>query len=221
MTNSIDVLIAEDHPIFRRGLVEIVNSEPSMTVIANLSNGMNVTTVAKNCNPDIILLDIDMPMKSGLEVATDLQAENSPAKVIFLTSNSSYEIFSKAIAAGAKGYILKDNAIEDTVNCIRLVAQGKMYVSPSLSGYLINDYKAPKNDTLATLKDKLTPSEFKILNLIAAHKTSKVISEELFISPKTVENHRTNISKKLELSGANSLLKFVLLHIELFKDNQL
>ena len=219
MTDSIDVLIAEDHPIFRRGLMDIINSDPYMTVVANLSNGINLTTVAKNCSPDVIVLDIDMPVKSGLEVATDLQTEKNPAKVIFLTSNSSYEVFSKAIAAGAKGYVLKDNAIEDTVNCIRLVAQGKMYVSPSLTGYLINDYKAPKNDSPDTLKDKLTPSEFKILNLIAEHKTSKVISEELFISPKTVENHRTNISKKLGISGTNGLLKFVLINRHLFDNN--
>ena len=217
MTDSIDVLVAEDHPIFRRGLMDIINSDPHMRVVANLSNGMNVTTVARNCRPDIIILDIDMPLKSGLEVATDLQAENTPAKVIFLTSNSSYEVFSKAITAGAKGYVLKDNAIEDTVNCIRLVAQGKMYVSPSLTGYLINDFEAPKNDSPDTLKNKLTPSEFKILNLIAEHKTSKVISEELFISPKTVENHRTNISKKLGVSGANGLLKFVLINSHLFE----
>ena len=219
MTDSIDVLIAEDHPIFRRGLMDIINSDPYMSVVANLSNGINVTTVAKNCSPDIIVLDIDMPVKSGLEVATDLQTEKNPAKVIFLTSNSSYEVFSKAIAAGAKGYILKDNAIEDTVNCIRLVAQGKMYVSPSLTGYLINDYKAPKSDSPDSLRDKLTPSEFKILNLIAEHKTSKVISEELFISPKTVENHRTNISKKLGVSGTNGLLKFVLINSHLFDKN--
>ena len=184
MTDSIDVLIAEDHPIFRRGLMDIINSDPYMSVVANLSNGINVTTVAKNCSPDIIVLDIDMPVKSGLEVATELQTEKNPAKVIFLTSNSSYEVFSRAIAAGAKGYVLKDNAIEDTVNCIRLVAQGKMYVSPSLTGYLINDYNAPKSDSPDVLRDKLTPSEFKILNLIAEHKTSKVISEELFISPR-------------------------------------
>ena len=219
MTDSIDVLIAEDHPIFRRGLMDIINSDPYMSVVANLSNGINVTTVAKNCSPDIIVLDIDMPVKSGLEVATDLQTEKNPAKVIFLTSNSSYEVFSKAIAAGAKGYILKDNAIEDTVNCIRLVAQGKMYVSPSLTGYLINDYNAPKSDSPDVLRDKLTPSEFKILNLIAEHKTSKVISEELFISPKTVENHRTNISKKLGVSGTNGLLKFVLINSHLFDKN--
>ena len=219
MTDSIDVLIAEDHPIFRRGLMDIINSDPYMNVVANLSNGINVTTVAKNCSPDIIVLDIDMPVKSGLEVATDLQTEKNPAKVIFLTSNSSYEVFSKAIAAGAKGYILKDNAIEDTVNCIRLVAQGKMYVSPSLTGYLINDYNAPKSDSPDVLRDKLTPSEFKILNLIAEHKTSKVISEELFISPKTVENHRTNISKKLGISGTNGLLKFVLINSHLFDNN--
>ena len=219
MTDSIDVLIAEDHPIFRRGLMDIINSDPYMSVVANLSNGINVTTVAKNCSPDIIVLDIDMPVKSGLEVATELQTEKNPAKVIFLTSNSSYEVFSRAIAAGAKGYVLKDNAIEDTVNCIRLVAQGKMYVSPSLTGYLINDYKAPKSDSPDSLRDKLTPSEFKILNLIAEHKTSKVISEELFISPKTVENHRTNISKKLGISGTNGLLKFVLINSHLFDNN--
>jgi len=219
MTDLLEILIAEDHPIFRKGLIEIINSEPSMNVVANLSNGMNVTTVANNCKPDIILLDIDMPMKSGLEVATELKELNSSAKVIFLTSNSSYKVFSEAIATGAKGYILKDNAIEDTVNCIRLVAQGKMYISPSLSGYLMNEYTPKKNNSLEALEEKLTPSEFRILKLIAAHKTSKIISEELFISPKTVENHRTNISKKLDLSGANSLLKFVLLNHNIFKED--
>ena len=83
MTDSIDVLIAEDHPIFRRGLMDIINSDPYMSVVANLSNGINVTTVAKNCSPDIIVLDIDMPVKSGLEVATDLQTEKIQQKLFF------------------------------------------------------------------------------------------------------------------------------------------
>lgn len=218
MTDAIEVLIAEDHPIFRRGLIEIINKEPAMNVVANLSNGMDVAKVANNCQPDIVLLDIDMPLKSGLEAAAELQADNSAAKVIFLTSNSSYKVFSEAIACGAKGYILKDNAIEDTVNCIKTVAKGKMYITPSLSEYLMKQHSDVADNSKDQLTKKLTPSELRILNLVAQQKTSKVISEELFVSVKTVENHRSNICKKLDLTGANSLLKFVLLHPDLFQD---
>jgi DNA-binding NarL/FixJ family response regulator len=215
MTDTIiEVLIAEDHPIFRKGLVEIINSNPLMTVIADLSNGMSIETVVNNCNPDIVLLDIDMPFKSGLEVAKDLKLNNSAAKVIFLTSNSSYDIFSEAISYGAKGYILKDNAIQDTVNCIKTVAEGKMYISPSLTDYLFRQ-NSVREESLA---DKLTGSELRIIKMVADHKTSKQISKELFVSIKTIENHRSNICKKLELSGANSLLKFVLLNQHLFNE---
>lgn len=215
MTDTIiEVLIAEDHPIFRKGLVEIINSNPLMTVIADLSNGMSIETVVNNCNPDIVLLDIDMPFKSGLEVAKDLKLNNSTSKVIFLTSNSSYDIFSEAISYGAKGYILKDNAIQDTVNCIKTVAEGKMYISPSLTDYLFRQ-NSVREDRLA---DKLTGSELRIIKMVADHKTSKQISKELFVSIKTVENHRSNICKKLKLSGANSLLKFVLLNQHLFNE---
>ena len=219
MAEKIEILIAEDHPIFRRGLLQIINKEPDMVVVADLSNGLDVVKVASTCNPKIILLDIDMPLKSGLQVAADLKEEGSKANVIFLTSNSSYKDFSKAIEVGAKGYVLKDNAIEETVNCIRMVSSGKSYITPALSEYLLQIHQSPQEEKTDSLKDKLSPSEFKILQLISSHKTTKVISEELFISPKTVENHRTNISKKLGLSGANSLLKFALLHPELNKED--
>lgn len=218
MTQIIEVLIAEDHPIFRRGLMEIISKEPGINVVASLSNGMEVANVAGKCKPDIVLLDIDMPLKSGLEVAAELQAAHTNAKVIFLTSNSSYSIFSEAIACGAKGYILKDNAIEDTVNCIKTVADGKMYITPSLSEFLVKQYTDSGHNSKTELTDKLTASEMRILQLVARQKTSKMIAESLFVSIKTVENHRSNICKKLGLSGANSLLKFVLLRPDLFQE---
>ncbi|PCI97184.1 MAG: DNA-binding response regulator [Flavobacteriales bacterium] len=218
MKTTIRVLVADDHPIFRKGLVDVIDTQPDMQVIADVGNGSEVLELIPNSDPEVVVLDIQMPGLTGLEVAKRIQAESIRAKVIILTAYKEEELFNEAIAVGAMGFVLKENAITGIVDSIRMVADGKMYISPVLSEFLVKQAKANRqvsND----FHSLLTTAELRILKMIALEKTSKQISQELFVSPKTIENHRANICKKLEINGANSLLKFVLLNRSLISEN--
>lgn len=162
--------------------------------------------------PDVAILDIEIPYLTGLEVAkTILEEKKSNTNFILLTLFKEEMLLKKALEIGIKGYLLKESSEQEILDCIRAVAQGRAYVNPSLTHYLININKKD-NSVLSTL----TKHEINILKLIARQKTSSEIAEMLFISPKTVSNHRTNISKKLELSGEqNSLLKWAIEHRKL------
>ena len=161
--------------------------------------------------PDIAILDFDMPKKNGFEILKELIKMKNPVKVIFLTMYKEENIFDEAMDLGIKGYVLKESAADDICECIRLVADDRYAISPLISNFLVK--RLSKNNALK--KDKpginyLTPSERKILKLISLNKSSKEIADELFISYKTVEAHRTNISKKLNLQGSLSLVRFAL-----------
>ena len=162
---------------------------------------------------DLVLLDIDMPKKNGFVLAQEIGESKLPVKIVFLTMYKEENAFNRALDLGVKGYLLKDSAVTDIVAGIRAVANGQHFISPAISSYLINRHtRAGKlEDEKPGLKD-LTPTEQRILKLIADNKTSKEIAAELFISARTVDNHRTNIATKLELHGSHALLKFAFDH---------
>jgi DNA-binding NarL/FixJ family response regulator len=167
----------------------------------------------RELQPDIAVLDVDMPGMNGLEVARTVQKENLPTDIIVLTMYREEDMFNSAMDLGVRGYVLKDNAVTDIVACINAVAEGTYYLSPRISEYLVGRSERAR----ALLKkrpelDTLTPTEKRVLSLIAEEKTSKEIAEEMHVALKTVENHRSNISGKLNLRGSHSLLKFAIGH---------
>lgn len=211
MSRIIQVLIADDHPLFCKGLADILEDEPDISITGQASTGEESIKLVRELKPDIAILDIGMPSKNGLDVAEFIQKNQIPTKVVILTMYKDEQRFNRAITLGIKGYILKDNTIEEVTKCIRMVANDQLYISPSLSAYLLNRIK--KHDKAGIgpqYLDKLTPSERRILRLVASRKTSREIADQLYISIKTVENHRSNICKKLDLEGTNSLLKFAM-----------
>jgi DNA-binding NarL/FixJ family response regulator len=161
----------------------------------------------------VAVLDIDMPEQDGFSVARAVRQHGLGVEIVFLTIHREEELFQAALDLGAKGYVLKDSAVTDIVAAIKAVAAGQPYISPQLSAYLIKRRQgaAALNASKPGLED-LTPTERRILKLIAEDKTSKEIAEELFISHRTVDTHRTNISRKLELHGHLALVKFALEH---------
>ncbi len=209
MGDEIKLVIADDHPIFRNGLRQIIEPESGIKIIAESDNGQKALEQINELNPDIAILDIDMPKMTGLEVLKELR--NSPAKVIFLTMYAEEDIFNEAMNLGIKGYVLKDSAVNDIIECIFSVYNDNYYISPSVSNFLMNRRKK-----LSELRnnnpnlEKLTNTEKKILKYIAENKTSKDIANVLFLSFRTVENHRSNISNKLNLKGSHSLIKFAI-----------
>jgi DNA-binding NarL/FixJ family response regulator len=213
MNDEIQIVIADDHPIFRRGLRAMIESEPNLKVIAETDNGETAVAYIIEHEPDIAVLDVDMPGKDGFEVAREIYGKNLATEIIFLTMHNSEQLFNAALDAGAKGFVLKDGALPEITDCIKAVAAGKNYISPQLSTYLFN--RSNRADLFIRNKPSLrdlTPAEQKILKQIADDKTSRQIAEELFISIRTVDRHRANICEKLDLRGTNALVRFAVAH---------
>lgn len=209
MSKTIKIIIADDHPIFLSGLKQILAADNTIEIIGEAENGVKAIELVNEFKPEIAILDIDMPKKTGLEALKELV--DSDTKFIFLTMYAEEDIFDEAMNLGIKGYVLKDSAVNDIIECIHTVSENNYYISPSVSNFLINRKKR-FNDLRNNnpMIDQLTPSEKTILKYISENMTSKEIAEILFLSYRTIENHRTNISNKLKLKGSHSLLKFAI-----------
>ncbi len=216
MPGPLSILIADDHPIFRRGLRQLIDSEAAYRVIAEADNGEDALRQVIALSPAIAILDGHMPKMSGLEVARAMRDRALPSIGVFLTMYKDEEMFNAAMDSGVKGYVLKDSAITEILGCLDAVAAGKPYVTGSLSHYLISRHTQREAAAAAVappaITDRLTPAETRILRMIALYKTSKEIAEELHIDPRTVDNHRTNIASKLGIRGSHALLKFAVAH---------
>ncbi len=202
----IKILIADDHPLFLKGLREIIDEESHWHVIAEAQDGRQAIELIVDKSPDIAIVDINMPNKDGLDVAKTVFEKHLPTAVIILTMYDDVLLFYRAASYGVKGFILKDSAIDDVIDGIASVAQGETFVSPKLTTQILSK----RNNLRDVFKFKLTKMEQKIIRLIAEDHTTKSIAEIFSISPKTVENHRSNICMKLDLSGKNALLRYVL-----------
>lgn len=208
---SIQVFNADDHPILRKGVTNLIKETEDMEWAGSAVHGKEALEKLRIIQPDIAVLDIEMPHLTGLEVARTLIEEGSPTAFILLTLFKDESFFHNALNAGVKGYLLKESSEQEILDCIRSVSKGKAYINPSLTHYLIN-HKKTEDEVLKNLSDH----ELNILKLIARQKTTFEIADMLFISPKTVGNHRTNISKKLELDGKqNGLLHWAMEHRDL------
>jgi DNA-binding NarL/FixJ family response regulator len=216
--HKITIVIADDHPIMRSGLHQMIEAHSAFNIIGEASDGESDLTLIEEKTPDVALLDIAMPHLTGLQVAKIAQERGLSTKLAILTMSADEIIFNEAMDLGVLGYVLKENASSEVLNCIRTVAEGQYYISPSISGLLMK--RSQKRETafhsIPGLAD-LTPTEIRILKLVAGNKTSKEIAYDLSISPKTVENHRANIAAKLKLSGNNALLRFALENKTLLK----
>lgn len=193
--------------------MDILEEEKDIIVVGKASDGVEaIELIHKHC-PHIVILDLDMPGKAGLEVATYIQQKRLIVHPIVLTMYKDQERFNRAMELGIKGYILKENTIDEIVNCIYYVHRKGIFISPNLSEYLLAQIHLLRNgEEEPKFVSKLTPSEKRVLLLVSQMKTSKEIGELLFISNKTVENHRSNICRKLKLRGSNSLVKFAIEH---------
>jgi len=207
----IRVVIADDHPIVRQGLRQVIEKDAGLQVVAEVGDGQAALEQIKATRPRVAILDIDMPMMSGFEVARALTKLPLAVEIIFLTVHCEEEFFNEALELGAKGYVLKDSSVTDIAACIRAVAAGQNYVSPALTAYLFQQRRSAAPRPRSAI-DALTPTERQVLKLIAEYKTSKQIAAALFISPHTVQTHRKNICVKLELEGNHALMRFALEH---------
>ncbi len=194
---SIRVLIADDHRLFLQGLKQLLAGIEDVEVIAEAMDGLKALEQIRSHNPDIALLDVAMPELSGVDVATAIQEESLPTKVLLLTMFKEVALLERALAAGASGFVLKESAFEELVFALKQVSEDGVYISPTL---------AAKRRRLVE-SQALTPREVEVLDLVAEGLTSQKIAGRLHISSKTVENHRANIMRKLDVSNTAQLIR--------------
>lgn len=206
----INVLNADDHPILRKGVKDMIIAHEQFRWVGSAADGAEAKDKIIALQPDVALLDIEMPLLSGLEIAESIKGLGLPTKIIILTLYNDKAMFTRAMNTGIKGYILKDSTVKEIQDCIISVHKGIPYVNASLTKFLVDNKKSQN-----ALED-LTKHEINILKLIAREKTTSEIANMLFLSPKTIANHRNNMSKKLKLNGIqNGLLKWALNHKDL------
>jgi DNA-binding NarL/FixJ family response regulator len=213
MMREIWLVIVDDHPIVRRGLREVIEHELDLKVLAEAGDGEIGLELIRKLLPQIAVLDLDMPKLDGFAVARRIRQLNLPVETIFLTVHNELDLLDRAMDVGGKAFIAKESALLDIVNGIRSVAEGRLFVSPSMTGALL-DRRATAMGVKKNMPGlaSLTPAERRILSMIAAGKSTKEIAAELYIHSRTVETHRASICSKLQLSGTNSLLRYALEH---------
>jgi DNA-binding NarL/FixJ family response regulator len=213
MKDKTRIVIVDDHPIFRRGLKETIESDRSFVVAGEAPDGESALSQIKSLRPDVAIVDLHLPKMGGLELVRSVCSLAQAPAVIVLTMHSEEGAFNAAMDAGAQGYVLKENAVSDLLIGLKAVATGGVFISPSVAGYLVR-----RHQRASALKEEkkglaaLTPTESRILRLVSENKTNKEIGRELFISHRTVETHRSHICEKLELSGSHALLQFAVEH---------
>ena len=201
------LLIADDHPIFRKGLMDLLQQSFPKVNIIECHNGTEAIKGILKLKPDIAILDINMPEANGLEVCKQVVKENTSTKIIILTMYQEKEMIKNAMLSGAKGYILKDNAVDEIMDCVKTVLEGETYIGTAMLPYNVElSLEDKKKQQLVEGLKTLSQAELKTLKLVSQNKTSKEISELLFLSEKTVENYRSRICQKLELPPRNNSL---------------
>lgn len=207
----INVIIADDHPIFRQGLKSVIESDQRFKILGEAANGREAVSMVEALCPDIVILDIDMPEIDGIEAAKRISKSTSGTKICFLTLHNDLQLLNATKLLNVDGYLLKDDAGEEIIDCLVKIKEGRSYVSPHILRTFSKQHDTESNGRHDTQDlSSLTPAERRIIKRISETKTNREIADELFISIRTVENHRFNICTKLDLRGNHSLLKFAM-----------
>jgi DNA-binding NarL/FixJ family response regulator len=213
MSTQIQVFIADDHPIFRSGLKQVIQRDPQLDVVGEAEDGVAALERLPQSGAQIAVLDVDMPKKDGFDVVRAIVAQGLNVEFVILTLHKDEHFLTEALDLGVRGYVLKESAPAEIVRCIHAVAAGHDYVSPELSGFLIKRHRRAA-ELAATQPgvSRLSPTERKVLWLIGQYQSTKEIASQLHIGVRTVEHHRANIAEKLQLTGPNALLRFAIEH---------
>ena len=219
------VLIIDDHPLFREGLKSLLANQNGFEVVGEAGSAAEGLRRAKELRPDLILMDLSLPDKSGIEVTHTLRSLMPETRIAIISMHSKIDYITEAFRAGATGYVVKESATERLMECLETVCEGGYFIDSSLSHKVVESLM--KSDTQEsrvadTGYGALTPREQQVMRLLAEGLSTKQIAEKLFISPKTVENHRANIMSKLDLHSAMELVRYAaklgLIDLDLWKD---
>ncbi|HPA45903.1 MAG TPA: response regulator transcription factor [bacterium] len=208
---SIRVLLADDHPLTRAGVRGALEADGGFQVVAEAENGREAVQMAREFEPDVAILDISMPDLNGLDATQQILRDHPEIRILILSMHSDKRYVEQAIKVGAAGYLLKDCAVEEVAGAVRSVHKGHGYLSPGITGVLIEDYRERTGRSAKEpLESPLTPAEREVLQLLAEGKTSREIASALCVSPKTVEARRKQITDKLDLHTVAELTKYAI-----------
>ncbi len=206
---KITILIADDHAIVRRGLQNLLEDEANIDIVGEATDGIEALAQIKKLSPQIVLLDLTMPNMGGLEVAKIVSTEYPQTKSLIFSMHNNQEYMVRSVENGAMGYLLKDTTKEEILNAIQTVSEGKKYFPTTVSSMIIDGllHQKPQKEVISTRFERLSKKEKQILNLVSEGMSSKEIAEKLFLSIRTVSNHRANIIKKTEVKNTADLVK--------------
>jgi two-component system, NarL family, response regulator NreC len=203
------VLIADDHGVVRKGLRLLLEQYPELIVVGEAANGREAVTMAANLSPQVVVLDVAMPILNGIEAAEQILKVNSHVGIILLTMHADESYVLRALHAGVKGYLLKESAEDDLLSAIKSVAHGKPFFSKAINEVLLEDYmRVLKQQGLSDTFDLLTAREKEVLQLLAEGRTNKEVATLLDVSPYTVESHRTNLMQKLNVHNTAEIVLY-------------
>jgi DNA-binding NarL/FixJ family response regulator len=200
--DAIRVLIVDDHALFRRGLQMVLEGEPDIEVVGEASDGAEAVATAEETTPDVVLMDVRMPKRSGIEATRAIKDTLPSTRILMLTISDEEADLYEAIKAGAAGYLLKEISIDEVANAVRQVNQGQSLISPSMASKLLNEFASMvkrRDERTPMPGPRLTEREMQVLRLVAKGLNNKEIGDDLFISDNTVKNHVRNILEKLHL----------------------
>jgi len=205
------ILIAEDHAILREGLRALLSNSPELEIIGEAEDGQEAISLARQLKPHLVLMDLNMPNINGTEAMRAIRRRNREIKVIALTVHKTEEYVRATLDAGASGYVLKDDTHHDLLTAIASVRKGKVYLSPGICDKVINGFLGPVTSTNSPSSwSQLTVREREVTKLIAEGKKSREIAEYLSVSLKTVEKHRSNLMRKLDLHSVSAITKYAI-----------
>jgi len=209
-TKPLRILVADDHDIIRRGLKQLLTSRPGWEVCGEATTGREAVRLAQELKPDIVVMDISMPELNGLEAAQKIHAMMPKLGIVILTLHFSDQLVRNIVAAGARGYIMKSDADADLVSAVEALANRRTFFTARAAEMLLNGFSNPGSsaEPQAIEKDRLTPRQREIVQLLAEGKSSKEVAVALGISVKTAETHRANIMRRLELHSVTELVRY-------------
>jgi DNA-binding NarL/FixJ family response regulator len=205
---AIRILLADDHPIFREGVRSLLDSQPGVEVVAEVEDGAGAVEAARTQKPDVVVIDVSMPGMNGLDATLRIIAEEPDTKVLCLSMHSDRRFVDAALRSGARGYLLKECALEELATAIQAVVAGQIYVSPRLADTVLAGYRADGGERSAL--DLLTPREREVLQLLAEGHSAQDIASRLYVSVKTVGTHREHLMQKVKTRSLAGLTKFAI-----------
>jgi two-component system response regulator NreC len=206
---TIRILLADDHTVVRKGLRMLLESQPGFEVVADACDGRETVALAERHQPDVVVLDVAMPILNGIEAARQISAKHPHTAIVFLSMHSDESYVLKALKSGARAYLLKDSAEYDLITAIKAVSEGKAFFSPAISKMLVEDYvRQMRERDVDDSYELLTTREREVLQLLAEGKSNKDVATLLTLSTYTIETHRSNIFQKLNLHSTAELILY-------------